>query len=59
MVEVPEPELAGERDVRVRLHAAGVNPVDTKLRRRGTIGGTLPAVLGWDGAGTVEAVAPG
>jgi NADPH2:quinone reductase len=26
--ELPEPELAGEHDVRVRLRAAGINPVD-------------------------------
>jgi NADPH2:quinone reductase len=54
--DVPEPELAGEHDVRVRLRAAGINPVDYKLRSRGTIGGHLPAVLGWDGAGIVDAV---
>jgi NADPH2:quinone reductase len=51
LTDLPEPEIAGEHDVRVRLRAAGVNPVDTKLRARGTIGGHLPAVLGWDGAG--------
>lgn len=53
--EIPEPEL-NERDVRVALRAAGVNPVDYKLRRNGTLGGSLPAVLGWDGAGIVEEV---
>ena len=54
LAEVPEPQVTGERDVKVRLHAAGINPVDYKLRSSGTIGGVLPAVLGWDGAGTVE-----
>jgi NADPH2:quinone reductase len=54
VAEVPEPEIAGEHDVKVRLRAAGINPVDYKLRAGGTIGGTLPAVLGWDGAGLVE-----
>jgi NADPH2:quinone reductase len=53
--EVSELEL-GERDVRVALRAAGVNPVDYKLRGHGTIAGQLPAVLGWDGAGVVEQV---
>jgi NADPH:quinone reductase len=53
--EIAEPEL-GRRDVRVALRAAGVNPVDYKLRRHGTIAGELPAVLGWDGAGVVEDV---
>ncbi len=54
LAEVPEPEITGEHDVKVRLHAAGINPVDYKLRAGGTIGGMLPAVLGWDGAGVVE-----
>ena len=56
--EVPEPEIAGEHDVRVRLRAAGINPVDYKLRSGGTTGGSLPAVLGCDGAGVVEGVGP-
>jgi len=54
VAEVPEPQITGERDVKVRLRAAGVNPADCKLRSGGTIGGTLPAVLGVDGAGVVE-----
>jgi NADPH:quinone reductase len=54
----PEPGISGEHDVRVRLRAAGINPVDYKLRSSGTIGGSLPAVLGWDGAGVVEGVGP-
>jgi NADPH:quinone reductase len=58
VAELPEPEITGEHDVRVRLRAAGINPVDTKLRSGGTIGGTLPAVLGWDGAGIVEGIGP-
>ena len=56
--EVPEPDIAGDRDVRVRLRAAGINPVDYKLRANGTMGGALPAVLGWDGAGVVESTGP-
>jgi NADPH:quinone reductase len=59
LADVPEPRLTGERDVKVRLAAAGINPVDYKLRANGTIGGSLPAVLGWDGAGVVEATGPG
>jgi hypothetical protein len=42
IAEVPEPEVTAEHDVRVRLRAAGVNPVDCKLRSGGTIGGSLP-----------------
>lgn len=57
-VELPEPELSADHDVVVRIRAAGINPVDYKLRTHGTIGGTVPAILGWDGAGTVEGVGP-
>ena len=58
LVDQPAPEIAAEDDVRVRLRAAGINPVDYKIRSSGLLGGTLPAVLGWDGAGVVEAVGP-
>jgi len=54
--DLPEPEIAGEHDVLVQLRAAGINPVDYKLRSNGTIGGSLPAILGWDGAGVVAGV---
>lgn len=30
LAELPEPEISGEHDVRVRLRAAGINPVDYK-----------------------------
>jgi NADPH2:quinone reductase len=55
---MPEPEAPSGHGVRVRLRAAGVNPVDCKLRAGGTIGGSLPAILGWDGAGIVEEAGP-
>jgi len=58
LAEVPEPQIAGARDVKVRLRAAGVNPADCKLRAAGAIGGSLPAVLGIDGAGVVEGTGP-
>lgn len=61
MREVPVPE-AGEACVRIRVHAAGLNPVDFKTRdgqlkviRRYP----LPIALGNDLAGTVEAWGPG
>jgi NADPH2:quinone reductase len=55
--EVPEPKLPSPRHILVRLHAAGLNPVDYKLRQAGTFyPETLPAILGCDGAGTVEEV---
>jgi NADPH2:quinone reductase len=58
LVEQPAPEISAEHDVRVRVRAAGINPVDYKLRSSGTIGGSLPAILGWDGAGVVESAGP-
>ncbi len=55
--DVPLPELPSPQHVRVHLHAAGINPVDTKLRKGGTYyPDRLPTVLGCDGAGVVEAV---
>ncbi len=58
--EVPDPILTGERDLLIQLRAAGVNPLDTKLRGRGTYGGgEEPAILGCDGAGVVEAAGAG
>ncbi len=58
---IPRPEpRAGE--VLVRVHAAGVNPVDWKIRK-GLLKGNMPLLLpstpGADLAGTVEAVGPG
>jgi len=57
LVDRPRPELTGPDDILVRLMAAGINPIDTKVRGRGPlIPAGLPAVLGCDGAGMVEAV---
>ena len=55
--EIPKPALPSSRHMLVRLHAAGVNPVDYKLRKAGTLfPHNLPAILGCDGAGTVEEI---
>lgn len=60
LVERPRPEPTRPTELLVRLMAAGVNPVDTKLRSRGMlVPDGLPAVLGCDGAGVVEAVGAG
>jgi len=51
------PTLSAPTDLLVHLKAAGVNPIDTKIRTRGVfVPEGLPAVLGCDGAGVVEAV---
>jgi NADPH2:quinone reductase len=57
--EVAKP-TPGNRELLIRLVAAGVNPIDTKLRSRGTFyPEQMPAILGCDGAGVVEAVGAG
>ncbi len=55
LAEAALPELPAAAYLRVRLKAAGVNPVDTKLRKNGTYyPGRFPVILGCDGAGVVE-----
>src|SRR5215475_274782 len=60
VVALPRPTPA-RAQVLVRIHAAGINPLDTKLRAGSATHAQqpLPAVLGMDMAGTVEAVGPG
>jgi NADPH2:quinone reductase len=54
LVDVPEPKITTPTSIKVQLRAAGVNPVDTKLRARGVLfPDALPAILGCDGAGVV------
>lgn len=59
LTEVPTPEISSPTQVRVQLLAAGVNPVDTKLRSRGLlVPDGLPAIPGCDGAGIVTDCGP-
>ena len=54
LTEVDEPQISSPTQIKVRLKAAAVNPVDTKLRERGLFyPDALPAILGCDGAGEV------
>lgn len=54
--EVPDPS-AGPGQVRVRVHAAGVNPYDTYMRSGGyAINPPLPFTPGADAAGVVDQV---
>lgn len=55
-VDRPEP-IATE--VRVRVHAAGTNPVEAYIRSGRYPLVQPPAVLGWDISGVVEEVVPG
>jgi len=58
--DLPDP-VTGPDGVVVRVAAAGVNPVDWKIRQ-GYLDGAFPShfpiVPGWDVAGSVEAVGP-
>ena len=54
-IELPAP-VAGPRDLLVRVNAISVNPVDTKVRKNMAPEAGQARVLGWDAAGTVEAV---
>lgn len=55
--EVATPKVKHPTDLLIRLKAAGINPIDTKLRQRGTFfPEQMPAILGCDGSGVVEAV---
>ena len=52
----------GPGEVLVRVHAAGINPVDWKIRAghlRAMVKHTLPLILGWDVSGVVTALGGG
>ncbi|MDA1358169.1 NADP-dependent oxidoreductase [Glycomyces luteolus] len=56
LVEIDKPQ-PGPGEVLVKVHAAGINPVDWKTRANGGLQGRKPPFrLGWDVSGTVEAV---
>jgi len=55
--DIAVPELTADTEVLVRLKAAGVNPLDTKLRaKQGPYPLKPPLVLGCDGAGVIERI---
>ncbi len=59
--EAPRPK-PGPGEVLIRVHAAGVNPVDWKVRAgyfKQLIQYSLPFIPGWDVSGVVEATGPG
>jgi len=52
--QLPPPEITTPTQIKVEIKAAGVNPVDTKIRSRGVfVPDGMPAILGCDGAGVV------
>ena len=54
IVNLPDPH-AGPGQIRVAVHAVGVNPTDWKLRK-GMMGGKLPQTTGREVAGVVDEV---
>jgi NADPH2:quinone reductase len=60
VMEIPTPE-PGERQVLIKLRAAGMNPMDLTLASGAwkPMPATFPMVLGADGAGVVEKVGEG
>ncbi|WP_426449553.1 zinc-binding dehydrogenase [Paenibacillus sp. S-38] len=58
IAELPLPE-PGPGEIRVRIHAAGLNPVDYKVAANGHPDWVYPFVPGVDGAGIVDAVGDG
>ena len=56
--EVPEP-VPGRGQVLIKLHAVGVNPVETYIRSGNYGQKQWPYTPGADGAGTVEAIGEG
>jgi NADPH:quinone reductase len=55
--DIPAPTIQQPHEILVELQAAGINPIDTKIRSRGTFyPDRMPAILGCDGAGIVKEV---
>lgn len=60
LIEVPDP-VAAAGEVVVRIEAAGVNPIDAKIRggKRPSPPITEPRPVGFDGAGVIETIGDG
>jgi NADPH2:quinone reductase len=58
VVDIPTPE-PGNNQVRIKVMAAGVNPVDTYVRSGAYGDRPMPVSLGFDAAGEIDAVGPG
>ena len=57
VVELPDPH-PGPGQIRIAVHAAGINPIDWKVRS-GMMGGDLPQTTGREAAGVVDEVGDG
>ena len=61
LADVPKP-VPSRKEVLIRVRAAGVNPVDAKIRAgllRTRLPHQFPIIPGWDVAGEVESTGPG
>lgn len=58
LTEVDRPEPA-PTEIQVAVHAAGVNPVDWKVRNSGGFLGAPPFTVGWDVSGVVAGLGSG
>jgi NADPH:quinone reductase-like Zn-dependent oxidoreductase len=59
--DAPRPQL-GNGEVLIRVHAAGVNPADWKVREghlKQFVQNKLPLILGWDLSGVIQEIGPG
>jgi NADPH2:quinone reductase len=58
LAEIPEPEISHPEEVKIKIRAASVNPIDTKVRRNGGFYQQQPlyTVLGCDGSGVIVSV---
>ena len=60
LMDLPDPKV-GPDTVRIAVRAAGLNPVDYKVREgylEPAFPTRFPLILGWDAAGVVESVGP-
>jgi NADPH:quinone reductase-like Zn-dependent oxidoreductase len=60
--EAPRPKVAAATEVLIRVHAAGVNPIDWKVREgymKDFWPHEFPLILGWDLSGVVEKIGTG
>jgi NADPH:quinone reductase-like Zn-dependent oxidoreductase len=58
--DAPRPE-PGAGEILIRIHAAGVNPIDWKIRdgyMKEALPNSLPLIPGWDVSGVVEKTGP-
>jgi len=54
---INEPEITSPTEVKIKIKAASINPIDTKVRKNGGFyQHPLPIILGCDGAGEIVSV---